>query len=132
MEIEIDSSNIDKSNFWDSCTEAEEAFFLNIEDKNVNLLMFSSNTQVIKEIEAATAVIVTQGKLEGKDTYEVLFEDNSDTPFVVMIDLETQSNKEKKAQIKDAITLTVWDNKREYTKMPMRFRKRDELPSLEK
>jgi hypothetical protein len=130
--IENNGDKIIGSNFWDN--QEEEDFYLSWIDKTARLLVVAPAAQTIKEIEFAQEVIITQGTstLSGNNAYEILFEDGSDTPFVLILDEQKQSDKKIKEVGKEKMRLTLWEKDKMLIEFPMSFRKKETLPYMEK
>jgi hypothetical protein len=129
--IENDGDKVISSNFWDNQTQ--EDFYLSWTDTAARLLLASPTAQTLKEMERADKVIITKGKstIEGCMAYEVLFEDETDTPFIVVLKESEQSDKKIEVAA-DEMRFTVWEKERKVLDLPMSFRKKETLPCMEK
>jgi hypothetical protein len=75
-----------ETNFWDSNLCTEGYFFLSISDGAFRLLVPDSRMQHLRDMDAATQVIVSVGSWPSQERLvgiEILFDDQSDTPFAL-------------------------------------------------
>lgn len=53
------------------------------------LLLPKWNEKVLKEMETGKSVVITRGNYNGKeDSFEIMFDDNSDNPYMIMLEDE--------------------------------------------
>ena len=90
ISIRNEGKEIVETNYWDSVLNENNKFFLSGNDGCYRLLIPEGMKGVIKDILTGKEVIITKGTI--RDTWneglELLFEDNTDTPFHIIMALE--------------------------------------------
>lgn len=86
IEIQNEGKLICSTNYYDLEVAQKGYFFLSWNAGCARLLVPASHELSIKDMKAAQYVIISRGKYQKKDALELLFEDNSDTPYVIHLD----------------------------------------------
>jgi hypothetical protein len=91
LTIKNDGKKIVSTNFWESDFCAKGFLMVSVNAGCYRLLVPPSQEAMLKEIEAARAVVISRGPMEegGRrkaDAFELLFEDDSDYPFSIATD----------------------------------------------
>ena len=73
---------IKSTNFWETEMAKEGNLFLSFNAGAARLLV-PKNHKNLPDMTACDYVILTRGRWQGQPSYELLFEDNSDSPFVI-------------------------------------------------
>ena len=83
--IANDGALIKSTNYWTSNYAMAGKCWFSVNAGCIRLLLSGRETPPLDDevLDGARYVIVTRGKSEGKDAYEVLFEDMSSCPFVI-------------------------------------------------
>lgn len=74
---------IKETNYFDSDQSKSGLFYLSWNAGAARLLLPKHDTVTLNEIKTADFVVITRGKLNGRDAFELFFEDHSETPFCV-------------------------------------------------
>lgn len=85
LHVVNDGQLIVSTNYWTSDYALNGVLFFSVNEGCVRLLLPNTVSQVLGDdvLTAATYVIISRGMLFGKEGYEVLFEDGSDSPFAI-------------------------------------------------
>jgi hypothetical protein len=85
--ISNEGGEIIATNYWQSEYAAAGKFFLSLNAGVVRLLVPPSQMPMVHEMRTAKTIVLTLGEYEGKSgAVELLFDDHSDTPFVLFLD----------------------------------------------
>lgn len=134
-----DGPRILETNYFSSDLAQRGLAFLTINANTFRLLTPDSMQSHVDEMLGAREVIITRGLWSPKagvdvDAYELLFEDDSDTPMAVYIMVE-QSDRLLGAKDRTGNTLLRFDlimaPCRVVLSLPARFRTADRLPCLQ-
>lgn len=88
--IENDGPKVTFSTFWEhEAARVHGLFFLSLNAGALRLLVPDKQTGEIAEMTTAKrGVVVTRGRLQGRDAIEIMFDDGSDSPFAIHIQQE--------------------------------------------
>ena len=82
LEIFNNGHTITHTNFWESQIARKGFFFLSINGGAARLLV-PENFQSLQNITSCDYIILTRGLWLGSPSYELLFEDHSDAPYML-------------------------------------------------
>ncbi len=99
------------SNFWETEMEAAGKFYLSLNAGAFRLLVPRSQEPAIREMQTAGEVIVSRGPWPdaGRDDgFELLFEDEGETPFSLFFSVETLDRLPLDADADREWLFTAW------------------------
>ena len=120
------------TNYWTSIYAKTGKCFFSVNAGCIRLLLSGREDPSLDDaLAAARYVIVTRGKYHAQEGFEVLFEDGSDEPFVILT-LANQWDRllPRTEAGRTAIAFHVYRNGALVRKMEARFRMAPELPCL--
>lgn len=131
MWIRNDGPLIRETNYWSTPHAQRGMFYVSINAGAFRLLVPPSQQGTLADIRTGQYVIVTRGSWNGRDALELLFEDGSDSPFVLhvlaaQVDRMPARTDEGRTDLRCLI----------YTKtglaldLPARYRRATRLPDL--
>lgn len=82
-----DGAELVSTNYWELQHAAIGLFFVSINAGCVRLLMPPVHENSLPDMIAARSVVLTQGLYEGKPAVEILFDDDTDDPFAIFLDI---------------------------------------------
>ncbi|SCC90986.1 conserved hypothetical protein [Thiomonas sp. X19] len=125
--------SIASTNYWGSEMERAGYVYLSWNAGAARLLLPDSMKQDIREMEAAGLVIISRGpwvERGGQDALELLFEDETDTPYCMNI-LAKQTDRNLSARDKGGeFPVTVWTRDGEMLRRQGRHRSVRAIPCL--
>src|SRR5438034_971361 len=99
IQISNNGKELKYTNYWDMDHAKQGFFYLSWNAGAARLLVPASQESQIEEMSSAKYVIISKGKLSGKDALELMFEDDSDAPFCLYLDqAQTDRNLPAKDQ----------------------------------
>lgn len=131
--IENNGQELSHTNFWDHQMAARGFLFLSWNAGSARLLVPDNQKLMIDEIRSAKYAIISVGRLNGKSgpvALEILFEDNSDSPFSVQINYEQCDRILPKSAHRSEFLMSIWTRDGEALQMPGKYRVVDKLPYL--
>ena len=93
LRIENDGGQIVSTNFWDTHHNAEGLFYVSINAGCVRLLTPINQAFQVADMATAREIVLTRGRMEGKDVIEILFDDRSARPFGLWLDAQGQFDR---------------------------------------
>lgn len=138
IEIENNGPEIIRTNYWQSEYSSRGLFYLSINAGAFRLLVPDSWVQETGEWMTAKEIIISRGPWPEKgklDALEILFEDYSESPYVVhlaseQIDrLPLDTDRDRKDQ-PPRWKFSVWTQKGKILEFPCRYRIVKKLPFL--
>ena len=132
-EIRNDGPLIESTNYWATDLAAKGMFYISWNAKTARLLVPPSQAPAIPEMETAEYVIITRGPWAdagGRMAWELLFEDNSDTPYALHILAEQSDRQVPPSDMGRHILFSAWGPDRLLFKRPARLRSAARLPYL--
>jgi len=121
---------ISDTNFWGSDNCKKGLFFLSWNAGAGRLLIPDVHRSSIKDMKSAAYVIVSRGKLEGRDALELLFEDHSDAPFSIHIGGEQTDRMIPDSEQGGGFVITGWTKGGMKFRLPGKYRTVGDLPDL--
>ena len=124
---------IKDTNYYDTLLAARGQFLLSWNAGAGRLLVPDNQKPTIREMRSAHYVIVTSGcwsERGGISAVELLFEDHSDTPFVITLPASQCDRMLAASDCGSSPFITVWTRGGQKLRLPGRFRYGHELPCL--
>lgn len=75
--------DINETSYWETDQAKKGIFFASINAGAIRLLVPQKQMSVIEDIKTGETVIISKGIMSGQETLEVIFEDHSNSPFVI-------------------------------------------------
>lgn len=121
---------ITHTNYWNLEHAEKGLFYLSWNAGAARLLVPESQKPLIKEMKTGKFVIVSRGKFQGRDALELLFEDNSDSPFSILIVTEQTDRLIPDYEQGGGFVVTVWTKSGQKLRLPGKYRVVETLPDL--
>ena len=121
------------TNYFDSANAAAGFLFLSWNAGAGRLLVPDRQKALVREMKTAQYVIVSAGPLTaqgGIPVLELLFEDSTDSPFVVQLSAKQTDRILPDRDQGGGFYISVWTRGGVKLRLPGRFRKVPEIPSL--
>jgi len=121
------------SNYWDSQMAKRGLLYLSWNAGAARLLVPDAMKTAIKEMKTAKYVIISKGKLAksgGKEALELLFEDMSDSPYVINISIDQADRMLPKSEHGSEFALSVWTRMGMHFTINGKYRVVDRVPCL--
>jgi hypothetical protein len=125
---------IASTNYWDCEAAKDGIFYLSWNAGAARLLVPDCQKHYVREMRSAKHVVISRGPLPqhgGPIGLELLFEDNSDQPFVLMIPEDASDRRLPKTDQGSEFFITVWTRGGQKLRLPCRYREVEALPCLE-
>lgn len=131
--IESDGQTLVATNYWQTEHAAGGYLYLSWNAGAARLLVPDTSLYMIPEMQTGRTVIVSHGTIEGtaKKGYELLFEDHSDAPFSVQLQIEQSDRLLPDADQGGGFVVAVWTSAGKALELPGKFRKVKTIPCLE-
>ncbi len=87
ISVTNDGPELISTNYWTSSEAKAGVCYFSVNAGCVRLLLPSTISSGLDDdvLDGTQYVIITRGRFEGRDGYEVLFEDGSNSPFVIRV-----------------------------------------------
>lgn len=128
--IENQGQQIANTNYWQLEHAQKGLFYLSWNAGAARLLVPESQLDSIEEMTTCEYVIISRGKFEGRDALELLFEDNTDTPFSIHIVTEQTDRLIPEYQQGGGFVVTIWTQAGQKLKFDGKYRVVDTLPDF--
>lgn len=92
--------------------------------------MPDSETDSLHDMRTAKMVIISRGKREGRDTLVLLFEDNSEAPYVIYLLIEQSDRRIPESDQAGGFVVSLWTREGLKATLPGKYRVIDNLPNL--
>ncbi len=119
---------ITDTNYWNHDYCKKGYFFLSWNAGACRLLVPDDQKNNITEMETGKEIIISRGLLNGKESYEILFEDFSDSPFSIHVG--TDQSDRLIPFIKGKFTFSIWTKEGKVKSFKARYRIVEKLPCL--
>ena len=132
--IENNAANIQSTDYWDSEAGAAGYCFLSWNGGAGRLLLADALIRHLPEMSSAHTCIVSYGPVpshNGIMAWELLFEDDSLTPFAITISAEQCDRLLTDESQGGGFAISVWTRAGLQLSLPGKFRKVPSLPCLE-
>ena len=96
------------------------------------ILLPDSMVDQVVDMQTARDIVVSKGKCQGKQAYEILFDDHTDTPYSLLLDArQFASLQPADSEHGKEVRISVWvRGSQRVLDMPARFRVVPRLPCL--
>ncbi len=124
---------ISSTNYWDSEPAKSGFCFLSWNANAARLLVPDFLESSILEMRSAKYVIVSRGpwpEQAGREALELLFEDDSDSPYCVTLGAENTDRLLPKKDQGGGFVFTVWTRSGEMLRLPGKYRVVKTIPCL--
>ncbi|MFZ3621825.1 hypothetical protein ACOYA6_21565 [Leclercia barmai] len=121
---------IKHTDYWQSEQARVGYLFLSWNAGAARLLVPDASEALLKEVRGSQYVIISKGEPEGRAALELLFEDGSDTPFVVHILLEQSDRLQTEAEQGGDFVVRVWTRGGSQLQYPGKYRVVGTLPDF--
>lgn len=125
---------VEHTNYWDSDHAKAGYCFLSWNAGAARLLLPDVLKPALKEMRSARYVIVSRGPWTehgGRDALELLFEDNSDSPYCLHLVAEQTDRLLPEDNQGGGFVVTVWTRGGEKLRVPGKYRTVPAIPCLE-
>lgn len=125
---------IESTNYWDSTYAQRGLMYLSWNAGAARLLLPDTLKGELREMRSSRYVIVSRGPWHehgGRDALELLFEDGSDSPYVVHLMAEQTDRLLPEDNQGGGFVVTVWTRGGEKLRIPGKYREVDGLPCLQ-
>jgi len=124
---------IASTNYWHSDYAKNGKYFLSWNAGTARLLMPNICINHLNEMKTAEYVIISRGfwSAQGTDGLELLFEDNSDNPFLLTIASEQTDRTLPDDNQGGGFEVVVWTDKGIQLTLPGKYRRVEILPCME-
>lgn len=122
---------IDSTNYWDTEHAQSGYLYLSFNAGAARLLVPDSQLAAIKEMRTGKYVIISRGKYQGREAYELLFEDNTDNPYSIHIVAEQSDRLIPATDAGKDFIFTVWTKPGKQLELPAKYRIVKQLPCLQ-
>lgn len=122
-----------ETNYWDSERAQKGLAFLSWNAGAARLLVPDSLKPAIKEMKTAKYVIISREKWtdqNNRDGLEILFEDNSPSPYCLHITAEQSDRTLLALDQGGGFVVTVWTKGGEKLRLPGKYREVESIPYL--
>lgn len=134
VKIENSGQEIVSTNYWQTDAAVAGNFYLSINAGAFRLLVPEAQEGIIAEIETARSVEVYCGdwtEAGKRGTWQLVFDDGSDTPFMLMLSPEQVDRTLPEADSgREDLVLLVYTQDGEVLRRPAKFRLKALLPYL--
>ena len=77
-----------RTNYWES-EVCQNGYYYLIHYKGNYFLLTPENNDLVNEIAGTQSIVISRGNYKGKnDCFEIMFEDNSDCPYMIILEDE--------------------------------------------
>lgn len=130
--IENDGQAIAGTDYWDSEMNTHGLIAISMNAGAFRILLPDSMADQVADMQTARDVIISKGKCQGKQAYEILFDDHTDTPYSLLLDArQFASLQPADGEHGKDVRVSVWVKGPERVlDMPARFRVVRRLPCL--
>jgi len=139
-----DGQRLVSTNYWNSKYAAKNLLFLSFNAGAARLLIPKGMEPMLKELKTGSYCIISRGKLkafmlgqkriepekQGVDMYELLFEDFSDAPYCVHVEVSQSDRTLPEVDSETDFILTAWTEAGLQFTLPAKYRKVDYVPCL--
>lgn len=131
IKIENKGKDIVSTNYFDSEAAKAGAFYLTWNSGAGRLLVPDSMLGHVEEMRHAKMVVITAGNYQGGNMLEIMFDDATHAPYVIMIVAGASDRQPSDADIGKLFDFTVWTRDGKQLDFKAGYRKVDVLPCLD-
>ncbi|WP_024873352.1 hypothetical protein [Tolumonas lignilytica] len=118
------------TNYWESDMAESGLLFLSWNDGAGRLLIPKCQENLLREMKSGKYVIITRGMYNNVDSLEIMFEDNSESPFVVFISMGQTDRLIPKSDKHGIFDFTILVENGEVAKFKAKYRRTKRLPCM--
>lgn len=126
--IENDGGDITETNYFDSPMGRAGMFYMSANAGVARLLIPDAEVHQLSEMKTGKLCVLTSGVYQGQSSVEVMFDDGSNTPFVLY--LSTDQCDFRVSGDRARTTLTAWTRSGKVGEWPAHQRVGKHLPNL--
>lgn len=126
-----DGMELVETNFWDSDMAKEGFFYLSWNAGAARLLVPDSMQKHVAEMVGTKLVIVSRGFFGADEAIEILFEDESDSPYCLHFSVDQTDRMLPNSESGCGFTFTVWSRHGKLLTFDGKYRAVEKLPCLE-
>lgn len=133
FQIENRGQALVSTNYWDSEDAQHGYCFLSWNAGAARLLVPDALKPQLPAMRSAASVIISRGPLvddDHRDCLELLFEDHSDSPFVIHLSTEQSDRVLPASEHGSRFTVAIWTRGGCKARLPGGYRQVDALPCL--
>jgi hypothetical protein len=136
--VQNHKSEIEYTNYWDSSYARKGILYITLNAGTCRMLVPDNKIGIIKEFETAREAIVSRGpssKFGRSDMLEILFEDDTDTPYMLHTGTEqwdrvpTADDQHRVGEL-PRWNFSVWTRKGKVFEFPSRYRLANQVPYM--
>lgn len=128
LEITNRGGDILYTNYFDSLQAKAGQIFVSWNASTARVLVPDAELWMINELHSVSECIISRGKMKGNDALELLFEDGSDSPFVIFMGMD-QTDRVITNDGK-SFMVAVWTRTGKVAQWPGYYRVVKKLPCL--
>lgn len=117
------------TNYFEHELARQGQFYLSWNASALRILVPDNQVSQISEMRTGRECIISRGKYNGVDCLELMFDDDSDQPYVLFIGMDCVDREVKEQNL--PITVTAWTSQGAEAKWVGRYRKVKRLPCLD-
>lgn len=125
-----DGQDVASTNYWDHPNARAGFCFLSWNAGAARLLVPDALVGAVKDMAAATEVIVSRGQWQGRDALELLFEDHSEAPYALHLVQEQSDRMIPDSDQGSGFVVTIWTRDGKQASAPGKYRSVATLPCL--
>lgn len=129
--VKNNGAEIAETNYFDTESASRGALYLSLNAGALRLLVPPALEKDIKEMKTGREVIVTWGKLSGHDAVELMFEDDSDSPYALHIGINQTDRIPEGEDFGKGFQFLLYTRNGLELKLPARIRRGSELPYMQ-
>src|SRR5690606_1522619 len=131
IQIQNDGPLIVATDYWNTPHARRGLFYVSINAGAVRLLVPPPQEGTLADMQTGQYVIVTRGLWNGRDAMEFLFEDGSDSPYVIYVQVEQVDRlPTKEDEGRSDLRCLVYTRAGLALALPARYRRSVHLPYL--
>lgn len=133
IQIDNESQKILSTNYWESEDALRGMLFLSWNAGAARVLLPDSHVLLLKEMQSGKYVIISRGpwtEQGDREGLELLFEDNSYSPFCLYLLAEQCDRLLPDTDQKSNFSVNVWTREGEKLRLPGKYRQVESVPSL--
>ena len=122
-------ADIAYTNYFDSEAASSGLFYISWNASAARILVPDSMVSMIGEMKTGRICVISRGQLKGVDSLELMFDDDSDSPFALHVGMQSADRA-----IRDdnkPFAVTAWTSKGKVAEWQGKYRVVRELPCME-
>jgi len=118
------------TNYFDHSQAAKGLIFASANAGSVRLLIPDNQLGCVPEMETAHMVVITGGIWQGRQAMEIMFDDYSDTPFVLYAVVEMMDRRFSTKDVGRTFPISAWGRTGKLGEWRGGYRVKKQLPCL--